>query len=116
MDQQKNHRQQIAAKVRAAREERGWSQERLADEAGVSPNTVLSIEQESRKTQPGKLRPVLDVLGLAPVSEVKLDLEGVPDDVVTFFIVMSKRARVMSDEQRAAALARLYPALLLDKD
>lgn len=75
----------IGERVRTARKARGWSQERLAKEAGVSPNTVLSIEKGKRQAQSGKLRPVLDALGLAPLTdEDKLDLTGVQHDARTY--------------------------------
>jgi transcriptional regulator with XRE-family HTH domain len=35
----------IAALVREERTKKGWSQERLGQEAGVATNTVFSVEQ-----------------------------------------------------------------------
>lgn len=108
-------REQVAEKIRATRKERGWSQARLAQEAGVSENTVLSIETGKRTPQEGKLRAILDALGLATPIDGSLDLEGVPEDVRIFFRVAAARFRAMTDaDQRARALARMYPALIMD--
>jgi transcriptional regulator with XRE-family HTH domain len=38
----------FASMLRAAREQRGWSAQKLADAAGVSINTVWAIEGETR--------------------------------------------------------------------
>ena len=54
-----------AAKVRAARNERGWSQEKLAQEADCSLTTVKRIERGIGE-KPRELRSVLRVLGLTP--------------------------------------------------
>lgn len=111
MDQ--NQRQQTGERVKATRKERGWSQERLAQEAGVSPNTVLAIEKAERQTQPGKLRPVLDALGLAEPVDGVLDLEGVPEDVRVFLKVAAQRLKVLPADRRAPILADIYPRLLV---
>ena len=107
-------RADLAAQVRESREARGWSQERLAQEAGVSENTVLSLERGKKKTQPGKVRLILDALGAAPALTM-LDLEGVPEDVRIFLTVAAQRLRVMTDEERAHVLADLYPRLLIGR-
>lgn len=58
------HRQQVARRVVAAREAKGWSQGELAAAAGVAPNTVLAIEQ-AKTTRPKTVRAVHDALGVA---------------------------------------------------
>ena len=39
----------FAANVRRLREERGWSQERLAHESGLNPSHVAKIERTERE-------------------------------------------------------------------
>lgn len=109
-------RKQVGARVREARRARGWAQARLAQEADVSENTILSIEQGKRETQAGKLRAVLDALELAAPVGGDLDLDGVPDDVRIFVKVAVKRLTAMDHAERAQLLAELYPRLLLMPD
>lgn len=55
------------------REERGWSQKRLADELGVSRQTVISIEK-------GRYDPSLPLaFRLAKVFECRIEDLFVPD-------------------------------------
>lgn len=111
-----SQRRQVAARVAEARKARGWSQARLAQEAGVAENTVVSIEGGKRNTQGEKLRAVLDVLELAQPIDGSLDLEGVPEDFRIFFKVAAQRAKVLSDADRARVLAKMYPELLMVTD
>lgn len=105
-------RKQVGEKVAAARNARGWSQRRLAEEAGVVENTVISIEKGNRQTQEGKLRPVLHVLGLAEDANDSLDLDGVPEDVRVFLQVAALRLKMLSPDARARVLADIYPRLI----
>lgn len=106
-------RKEVGARVRQARNDRGWSQGRLAEEAGVTENTVLSIEQGRRQTQAAKLRAVLDALGMpAPIDDA-LSLDGVPEDARIFLKVAAQRLKVLDETERARVLARAYPALLV---
>lgn len=105
-------RMQVAEKVAELRHERGWSQKRLADEAGVSENTVLSIEQGKHTPQPAKLRAVLAALGVEPDQKL-LALEGVPEDVRIFLTVALQRLSVLDAPARARVLADIYPRLLV---
>lgn len=112
MDQ--NQRQQVGDRIRSARNERGWSQARLAEAAGVSENTVLSIEKAERTPQAAKLRAILDALELAAPIDGTLDLEGVPEDARIFLKVAAQRLKVLTPAQRAVVLADIYPRLLVD--
>lgn len=104
-------RADLAAKVRGARKARGWSQERLAKEAGVAANTVLHIEKAKRDPHPGTLRKVLDTLGFPPAARV-LDLEGVPENVSIFLSVALQRLSVMPEDECQRVLNDVYPRLL----
>ncbi|MEU6365373.1 helix-turn-helix transcriptional regulator [Streptomyces sp. NPDC046931] len=41
----------LAQRVRGLREERGWTRERLAKEAGVQPGTLARLESGERSSQ-----------------------------------------------------------------
>lgn len=115
----KEQRTQLGQLVKRLRkEERGWSQVELAERAGVSANTVLSIERGKRETQERTLRPVLDALGVErPKDPVEmLDLKDVPQDVQTFLRVVIRRLKVMDDAQRNRVLSDIYPRILGEED
>lgn len=112
MEQQ---RAQIGHRVRHARESLGWSQAALARRAGVSPNTVLAVENGKHTTQPAKLRQVFDALGLTPLGDVTwLNADGVPADAQTFLTVAAARLAAMNEDHRMRLIARIYPMLLVD--
>lgn len=67
----------IGAQVRKARRANDWTGKQLAEFAGVSPGTVVSIEN-GRPTRPGNLRAVLDALSIPPITETE---QSVDDDV-----------------------------------
>lgn len=106
-------RKQVGDRIAEARKGRGWSQKRLADEAGVSENTVLSIEQATRQAQPAKLRAVLTALGMPEPIDGTMSMEGVPEDVRVFLRVAAQRLKVMDAPARARILADIYPRLLV---
>lgn len=60
---------ELGQQIVIARELRGWSQAALAEKADVAPNTLSKIENGVGEPRPGKLRDVLDTLGLEPVAE-----------------------------------------------
>ena len=74
----------LACTVRTAREQRGWTQDQLADEAGVSRPTVQRCETARTVTRPATRRRLFQALGrdlrLAPVllSYVTADETDVP--------------------------------------
>lgn len=104
-------------RIRDARMARGWSQARLAREAGVVENTVLSIEKGRRVTQGDKLRAVLDALGMASLEDDStLDMSGVPDDVRTFLRVAARRFAAMEEDVRVRLLNDLYPRLIEEQE
>lgn len=110
MDEQQ--RAELAVEVREARNQRGWSQKKLATEAGVSENTVMWLEKGQRGTQPAKVRQILDALGVAPAMSV-IELDGVPEDVRIFLTVAAQRLSIMDPDDRNRVLADVYPRLLV---
>jgi y4mF family transcriptional regulator len=108
-------RKQVGNRVRTARESLGWTQADLARRAGVSQNTVGSIENGKHQAQPQKLRLVLDALGLSPMGDATwLNTEGVPADAQAFLTVLAARLSVLDENQRARLMARVYPILLVE--
>ena len=67
----------IATRLKQAREARGWSQEQLAAEAGVSQGTIGNIESGARK----RPRDILRIVAAAGVSPEWLqDGTGLPEE------------------------------------
>lgn len=103
----------VGDRIRDARLARGWSQARLAREAGVSENTVLNAETGKRKTQGEKVEAILDALGLAsPSDDAVLDISGATADVRAFLRVAVPRIARMDEHSRAQLLSRLYAEIL----
>ena len=110
-------RKQLGRRIAAARDERGWSQAKLAEEAGIAENTVSGMESGARGTQRAKLQAVMDVLDLTTRNEGIIQIEGLQGDALTFLTVAAKRLRAIEDDdKRARKLARLYPVLIDEED
>jgi len=56
-------RQRLAENVKRLRKERGWSQEALADEAGLDRTYVSGIERQVKNPTITVVRRVADALG-----------------------------------------------------
>ena len=97
-----------------ARNAKGWSQEYLAQVAGVSENTVLAFEKGTKKTQGRLVRAILDALDMEPLPEHTINLDGISEDARLFLLVAARRLRVMDDETQRRVLTDLYPRLLGD--
>jgi transcriptional regulator with XRE-family HTH domain len=54
--------------LRELRQERVLSQRELAERAGVSPKTILDIEQNRIRPQPGTIRKIAAALGMEPAA------------------------------------------------
>lgn len=104
-------RRSVAAKITQARKGLGWSQARLAAEAGVSENTVLSVEKGERNTQEGKLSAILAALHLMP-DVGGLSLDGVPPDVAILVQVATPKLAAMNERQRDRVIKDIYLRLL----
>lgn len=105
-------REGVGARIRSLRKERGWSQEKLAAEAGVSARTVFSIEKGDKEPQAAKLRAILDALDVAEPQNGDIHIEGMPEDVAIFLRVAAQRLCVLEYPERAQVLADIYPRLL----
>lgn len=108
-------RESVGARVKALRLDRGWSQKRLGKEASVSENTVIAIEKGTKKTQPEKLRAVLDTLGVPlQQDDDQIVIQGMPEDIAVFLRVAAQRLSVLDPDRRARLLSEIYPRLLTD--
>lgn len=63
--------QSTAALVRGIREKTGWTQEKLAQEVGVSFSTVNNWERGKRNPQPFLLRRLMELAEEPSVSKTK---------------------------------------------
>lgn len=58
-------RETVGELIYRKRKEKGWSQQELADRAGISQRTVSGLERGTRKgTRSASLIPMLDALGI----------------------------------------------------
>lgn len=106
---------QVGERVQKARKTLRYSQAAVAKGAGVSENTVISIENGRHRTQPEKLRKVLEFLGLTPLGDAQdLKMDGVPADAQVFLMTIAKRLAAMDDERRRAVLLSRGYTIFLD--
>jgi transcriptional regulator with XRE-family HTH domain len=61
-------RQVLAAKVKAARTARGWSQEELGERAGLSQVYLSHVESAKRAVSIDCVEQLADAFGVAPAS------------------------------------------------
>ena len=59
----------LAARLREAREARGWTQQQVADRLGMARTTVVAIEKGERRLKPQELVAIAALLG-SPVSDL----------------------------------------------
>lgn len=95
-------RRAVARQIREAREVRGWSPERMAEEAGLSDKTVRSLEA-GNNVRPGSLAKALEALDLEPESE-RIEREGVSSDVRLVLDMVQVWLSRMSPEDRPEAV------------
>src|SRR5271169_4714729 len=67
----------LAARLRDAREARGWTQQELADRLGMARTTIVAIEKAARRLKPQELVQLAALLGRS-VSEL-LQRSSAPD-------------------------------------
>lgn len=109
-DMDNDQRKHEADEIREAREIRGWSYDQLADEAGVSPKTVKSIEA-GNNVRPGSLAKVRKALSAEPAAE-RLERETDDPSVHAILEVVRLVLNTMTAEEREQAAARIVRALV----
>lgn len=103
----------LRERVRERRRELGWTQQRVADEAGVSHRTYQGFESGQTTPQGGNLRAILRALGLdqeaAITAATEEHREEWPGDVRVFLdmigaylmtLEQGERDRYMYDQTR----------------
>jgi transcriptional regulator with XRE-family HTH domain len=58
----------LGKRIRALRDKKGWSQERLADEAGIDRSYMSGIERGVRNMSVLNLAKIAKALGVSPAS------------------------------------------------
>ena len=105
----------LALTIQRARKARGWSQARLAEAAGVSTNTVGSVEL-AKPVRKGNLRAILDALDMTPeaMDAPKADTapEVEPDVQLVLDVVRKYLEGRPAGEARSAAAQRIILAAL----
>ena len=72
----------IGQVIRSLREQKGWSQEKLALEAGMGTSHVSRIERGERRLPTNRLDSLASALGTTPAA-MYAELEGFPLPLVT---------------------------------
>ena len=101
-----------AERVKSARRQQGWSQERLAEEARVAPNTVGALERGATIRDNNRAR-ILRALDLVPADETWRD--GLPPDVLLVVEVVGMWLAELPEAERPAAAYRLMRHLGAEK-
>lgn len=105
----------IGALIRAARVERGWSQEKLAERAGTAVQTISNIENARSKSSLDVLERVANCLDLQMQTLVAPELNDVDRQRVPHVARALAALNAMNDEALVAAasqldaLARAFP-------
>ena len=71
----------IGQVIRSLREHKGWSQEKLALEAGMGTSHVSRIERGERRLPTNRLDAIAKALGTTPAA-IYAELEGLPPPLV----------------------------------
>lgn len=112
MDDRERQLQSIAAQVRTARKSREWTQDELAQEAGVAPGTVLRLEK-AQEVRQGNLRAILAALDIPPIanSSTAIDpgVELAKDLVEKWLLAMD------TDEERNRAVQELTRWIMITR-
>ena len=72
----------IGQVIRSLREQKGWSQEKLALEAGMGTSHVSRIERGERRLPTNRLDSLAGALGTTPAA-MYAELEGLPPPMTT---------------------------------
>lgn len=75
-------RRELAQRITAAREARGWSASTLAKQAGISPTTMSKVSN-GEPVHPGTLAKVRETLGLQPHPEAQAPQQSSLDSDAT---------------------------------
>ena len=115
----------LGARLRQAREARGWTQQQLSDRLGVARTTVVAIEKGERRIKPGELVELASLLGRSvsdllqrntPGEGLAVQLRGVlpgnaDPDLLSAIDELQRRCEdyVHLEELCQAPLRRRYP-------
>ena len=94
---------ELTNQLRRERKARGWSQARLAEEAGLAPNTVSRLEA-GEKVRPGSLTAALAALGIEHLSDTPVPRQEMADSVKLVLEITEQWVRSLpADEVDQAA-------------
>lgn len=67
----------LPEKIRRLREEAGWSQQKLADRAGVARGTIIGLETGRNQTSSTKMRRITAALGGTELNDARQRLTAI---------------------------------------
>ena len=111
-----NENDDVVTRVRAARKARGWTQKRLAEEAGVSLRTVQYFEGRTSAPQPENLRNMTRALGLTSNNDdevAEATRSEWPGEVRVFLDMMGAYLMTMPEGARMTVIHDLTRQIFL---
>ena len=100
---------EIAAAIRGARRQAGWTQRELANRTGVPQSTIARIESGAIKPRAGTLEKILGVLGVELTLEPRLGI-GVDRSLIVRMLALTARERIEYATTAGEAARRLRDA------
>lgn len=93
----------LVDRVRDARKERGWTQAKMAEQAGVSLRTYQNFENRVGSPQGGNLRAILRAVGIDATNEdtAEATRESWPPDLRVILDTLGAYLATMTVEERA---------------
>lgn len=102
---QDQERRELGAEIRRRRKGRKLTQRQLADEAGISLRTMVSIEKGEHSTQPGNAEAVMRVLGID--VDATMARASWPPDVQVFLDMMGAFLSTLPEQARLEVIGEI---------
>jgi len=98
-DSQRSAMDTIGKRIKYFRESKNWTQERLADEAGVSKSFISEVENDRRNPSAGKLLDIASVLGASLDFIMTGKTEGMPEQDVPKIVEIPRELAAAAEEE-----------------
>lgn len=101
----RDERGELRERIKAALRERGWTQQQLADEAGVALATVNNFLRGVSVPQFEKLAAIQQALGVE--GDAGTTAESYPEDVKRFLLMMGAYLSLLPEEERLERIGQI---------
>jgi transcriptional regulator with XRE-family HTH domain len=89
----------IGARIKYLREAKSWTQERLAQEAGVSKSFISEVENDRRNPSAEKLLSIASVLGASLDFIMTGKTEGMPEETTPHIVEIPRELAAAAEER-----------------